>query len=338
MVENWQQIQSHFANGYENKQAFVLATIVKTSGSTYQKVGTSILINEQGQCSGLLSGGCLEADIALHAKDVFASGLTKLLHYDLASENSILWGLGLGCEGALTILLLPINAENNYLGFDQVLACMQQGQSCYYFQQISDQQTPIASFAENEQTSEQLNNSTYICSPCYPATHLMIAGAGTDAVPIVNIAHEMGWRVSLVDHRKVLLEQSVFNNVSNKIKARANKLTAENIAFNQAPVDALVIMTHSLENDQAFLQLAVQAELNYIGLLGPEKRKHKLVKQLNFDINERDINNRLFGPVGLNLGGRSPQAIALSIIAQVQQVLAENSQLNHSKPKVINYD
>ena len=115
MQENWLEITEHYQHSRANGEPFVLAVITSTYGSTYRKAGTVMLVNHQGQCSGLLSGGCLEADIALHAQDVFVSTTAKNLRYDLSADADLLWGLGLGCEGELDILLLPLNKTNGLL-------------------------------------------------------------------------------------------------------------------------------------------------------------------------------------------------------------------------------
>ena len=111
MQENWVNISHQF----DDQHSYVLATISATEGSTYYKTGAMMLISSQGDCIGLLSGGCLEADICQHAQEVFASGQTKLLRYDLMSDEALLWGLGLGCDGAIEIILNPINPTNSFL-------------------------------------------------------------------------------------------------------------------------------------------------------------------------------------------------------------------------------
>lgn len=107
MQENWLAL----AHVFSTKSPSVLATMINTEGATYQKMGTMILVDHQGHCSGLLSGGCLEADIAIHAKEVLRTGLTNILSYDLSSDADLLWGLGLGCEGKIDILLQPLTSD-----------------------------------------------------------------------------------------------------------------------------------------------------------------------------------------------------------------------------------
>ncbi|WP_448211371.1 XdhC family protein [Colwellia sp. MEBiC06753] len=357
MQENWLEISAQFAK----RGRFVLAVIVNTQGATYRKAGTMMLINELGECTGLLSGGCLEADIALHAKSVFDGNQSKYVHYDLTADADLLWGLGLGCEGVIDILLLLLSPDNHYLAFDHVLAAVANRQTGRYWIQLpdslsdcrtdsrtdsrienqADSQTALAVFnpdinqltlaIKSTNTSAQANEhanpdhkkSRWLSIPITPPIALGVVGAGPDAVPLVTMALEMGWQVQLFDHRINALAQHHAKpdspNLQSliKLELRADNATPDD--FNG--VDGVVVMTHNLTFDQQYLACLVASDVGYIGLLGPAARKQKMFKQLGFDSDE--LASRVFGPVGLDIGGRSPQAIALSILAQVQQQLTE---------------
>src|SRR5690606_30513696 len=97
--------------------ALVLATVVATIGSTYRKPGAQMLIAADGSGAGLLSGGCLENDLVERARAVLASGEPALVDYDARGPDDVIWGIGLGCEGAMTILLTRIDPENGYQPF-----------------------------------------------------------------------------------------------------------------------------------------------------------------------------------------------------------------------------
>ena len=95
-------------------RALALAVVVHTQGSTYRKPGALMLIAADGEYAGLLSGGCLESDLHEHALQVVASGKAKLITYDTGGSDDLLWGLGVGCEGSMQILLLRVGAENDW--------------------------------------------------------------------------------------------------------------------------------------------------------------------------------------------------------------------------------
>ncbi len=333
MQENWHQLIKCF----DKTQDYVLATIVATRGSTYRKVGTMMLIDDQGKCTGLLSGGCLEADISLHAQTVLSTQQNKLLTYDLKADADLLWGLGLGCEGAIDILLQPLTRENNHLAFAELIASITDGQSGYYCQYLNVREDARGYFFQHEIISAEdilahlpieranVDVEQWLITPITPIFSILLCGAGPDAVPVVDMASQLGWHITLQDHRQEHLQQGHFSACYAKRKLRAENATSDD--FNG--FDGVIIMTHNLLNDGLLLKQALKAEVGYIGLLGPAGRRDKLLNELS--LTASDVQNQVFGPIGLDLGGRSPQAIALSICAQIQQYISQQYQQKHFK-------
>ena len=105
-------------------EPMVLVTIYQTSGSTYSKAGTHMLIDANGDFHGMLSGGCLEGDLALRAAAVIDSGVPQTVTYDLAQDDE-LWGLGVGCDGVMQVLLQALTAASGYEPFAAIAAAMQ---------------------------------------------------------------------------------------------------------------------------------------------------------------------------------------------------------------------
>jgi len=332
MQENWQEL----AHTFNPLESAVLATIVNTEGATYQKIGTMMLINNQGKCSGLLSGGCLEADIALHAANVLKSGLTTVLHYDLSGDADLLWGLGLGCEGKIDILLMPLSQQNNHMGFAKMLSQVLNGQQGFFLQAINAGKPPQAWFLTNQEAVDEVLENSLTCTshrfiniPITPPLSVLICGAGPDAAPVVKFAHELGWQVSLWDHRRQSLAQPAFEQVHNKRKVRPEYIEPTDLKG----FHAAVVMTHNLENDQQYLAKLIASNLDYIGLLGPMTRRDKLLENIGLSFSQVCAN--VFGPIGLDIGGRSPQAIALSIVAQIQQQCIKLAKNTAKKPHII---
>jgi xanthine dehydrogenase accessory factor len=314
--ENWLELQAVF-----NKNAsYVLATITGTQGPTYRKPGTMMLIDADGKCTGLLSGGCLEADIALHAQEVLLSNKTMLLTYDLKADAELLWGLGLGCDGVITILLQPLTPTNSHLDFIPLLSAIATRKPGCYQQNITDKQAPFARFVEQEAPCLTLDNDK-ISIPVIPPISIAICGAGPDAEPVVYLAQQLGWNIHLWDHRKQYLAQPCFNLCQHKLKIRAEQASSGNFK----DLDAIVIMSHNLANDSQFLAKSLAENVNYIGLLGPMNRRDKIFSE--HQIKSDDVKGQIYGPVGLELGGRSPQAIALSIVAEIQQHFTKVSRI-----------
>lgn len=335
MQENWLQLIQHF----NVNERFVLATICATKGSTYRKTGTMMLISADGKCTGLLSGGCLEADICLHAQQVLADNKALIVNYDLKADSELLWGLGLGCDGAIDILLQPLTPENNHLAFEQVILAVKHRESGVYCQRVSTQKLALATYFEGEYCANSLANhfseyekSELLVIPITPPISIVICGAGPDAEPVAQLLLQMGWQVEIWDHRQQYLDQACFALCTKR------KIRAENINSNDFTVfDGAVIMTHNLASDTIIVEKAWQSSLSYIGVLGPKGRRNKIMAPLM--LNENQINGRLYGPIGLDLGGRGPQAIALSIAAQIQQHFSyENTRLNVVAPYILKLD
>ncbi len=330
MNQEWQL----FSQVFESSRDFVLATIGSTEGSTYRKAGAMMLLSDD-KCYGLLSGGCLEDDIRLHGLQCIERNEQKLLTYDLTGDADITWGLGLGCEGKLEILLQPLCQENNHLDFPNVLKFIQQRDSGFLLQSLDSREPKPLTLLRPEAVKKlELDNAgtrqlesgrsvvfqsrskqRQLLSPIRPPVGLLICGAGPDVVPVTNMASELGWTVEVWDHRKAYLSRPEFDSVAHKRVVRSHNVECSDMA----QFDAVVVMTHHLEHDQNFIDAALRTDLPFIGLLGPAARKEKLLKRLN--LSDSAAQSRVFGPVGLDIGANTPSSIALSILSQVQREL-----------------
>ncbi len=266
------KIQRFFAQRCARKEALVLVTVEQTEGSTYSKAGDQMLIDAHGVGCGMLSGGCLESDLAVRAQVVLESGDSQSVTYDLASGDDDIWGLGIGCDGSMTIGLQRIAAENDYAPFDLP--------------------TPI---------------------------RLLILGAGLDAIPLTRLADEIGWSCTIVDHRPAYVDHAGFPGQFEKHCIEAAQLAA---TVQLDTFDCAVVMSHHLASDREYLRQLADSNISYMGLLGPAARKQRLLSEL--DERGTQMRGHLHGPAGLDLGGRGPEAIALSIVAEIQQVLSQD--------------
>ena len=154
-----------------------------------------------------------------------------------------------------------------------------------------------------------------IVTPIKPPLNLLICGAGPDVVPVAKFAEQMGWQVTLWDHRKNHLQESSFNLYQRRC-IRAKESTIDDYSA----FDAAIVMTHNLTMDGEYLAKLIATstiKLSYIGLLGPKSRRDKLLTVCDIELSQ--VQHRVRGPIGLNLGGRGAEAIALSIISEIQQ-------------------
>jgi len=267
---NSSRLLQFFESRRARDEPLVLVSVVETSGSTYSKAGDQMLVDQNGVGCGMLSGGCLESDLAVRAQVVLESGEPQSVTYELASGDDDVWGLGIGCDGSMTIGLQKISAENHYA---------------------------------------PLNLPT--------PTQLLILGAGLDAIPLARLGDEMGWQCTIVDHRPAYIERTEFPGQFVKHCIEPAQL-ADTVTLDD--YDCAVVMSHHLASDREYLGQVATTEIAYLGLLGPPARKERLISEL--EAAGKSLQSRLHGPAGLSLGGRGPEVIALSIIAQMQQVLA----------------
>ena len=146
---------------------------------------------------------------------------------------------------------------------------------------------------------------------------ILLLGAGPDAAPVVDFAARLGWRVTLVDHRPAYAVASHFPGAERVLPVPAPERLTETLDL--GPFDAVVVMSHHLNSDLAYLRALARAPIPYVGLLGPVARRERLLESLGPEA--QDLRPRLHAPVGLSLGGRAPESIALAIVAQIHAFL-----------------
>jgi xanthine/CO dehydrogenase XdhC/CoxF family maturation factor len=340
------QLLPLFVAEREAQRAMVLATIVRTAGSTYRKAGAQMVIAQSGEYSGLLSGGCLEGDLREHTLEVLDTQQAKIVQYDMRSANDHLFGLGAGCEGAMDILLQVVSSRNNW----EPLATLNQHWQHSEASRLalvfnsSNPELPIGSVflpdhslitphgqtgttpAEVEQlildrsVSNTLQTTTALqvfILECSPPPRLLILGAGPDARPLVELAAFLGWKTTVYDHRPAYAAPGRFQHAERVIAARPEQL---NQHLRLDDYHAVVIMSHHLDSDQRYLQELAQSHVPYVGLLGPAARRERLFANLGPDYEK--LKKRLHAPVGLQIGAATPEAIALSIVGEIHSVLA----------------
>ena len=329
----------------------VLATVYETIGATYSKAGARMLITGDGNFQGMLSGGCLEGDLAERAQQVAASGNAQRVTYDLRVDDEELWGLGVGCEGLMRILLQPLSVKNGFQPFAamlDVLAGDQRGLAITVVESDDPATTPGATLVGVEAPlnrfavaadvaaglealatdalsdglsfSKRINVGTHtmhvLIDVLKPPPNVLILGAGLDAQPVVRMCVDLGWRVTVQDHRPAYIEKGDFAGAT-KVQCVPADSLADSLALGQ--FDATIVMSHHLLTDLSYLRQLANTGIPYIGLLGPHNRRRRLLTDLGEAASQ--LTDRLHGPAGLDIGGRGPGSIALSILAQMHQVL-----------------
>lgn len=304
-----------FERQREFRQPLVLCTVIRTGGSTYAKPGAQMLIAADGEYAGLLSGGCLEGDLREHAHEVASSGQARIVNYDLRSNTDQLFGLGAGCEGAMDILLTRVSAAEAWQPLTHLAACAAARRTgrIGLFTAPTKPGYPLG-FTVLEPPAEP--DADFFVVEIPPPPRLLLAGAGPDSRPVATLAAFLGWDVLVVDHRASYLDAAKFPPATRLIECRAAQFAQDH---GLADIAAAVVMSHHLESDLHYLRALAHSAVPYVGLLGPSARREKLLGDLGADASL--LRPRLRAPVGLDIGGRSPESIALSIIGEVHAAL-----------------
>lgn len=332
-----------------------LATVVETAGSTYTKAGHRILIAADGTFQGLVSGGCLEGDLAVHARTVIGSGAPVLVTYDLRGGDDELFGLGIGCNGMFRVLLQKLDPALGYAPFDAIAASMLGARRApcaivlesgaigaapgamllldgrktvvwqlaeRYVELIGREcRTGTGQTAATSRTHEDPGGRLRVLyTVVNPLPRLLVLGAGPDAAPLVEFADRLGWRVTVLDHRPAYLARRDLRGAERKRIADPARLAADH---RLGRFDAAIVMSHHLATDRAYLAQLAGSKIPYVGLLGPAGRRDRLLAELGATAVQ--LVERLRAPAGLSIGANTPESIALAIAAELHASVSAGS-------------
>ena len=338
-------------------QTAALATLVQTSGSTYRRPGARMLISADGEFVGSISGGCLERDVVEKAQGVIQNGQSILLSYDTTSEEDIVFGAGMGCKGAVHILVEQVRPGLPAAGMihfvENILQRRQSGVAATVYRiegevparigdrlmldpegkvlgQIQDQalQSKLLASARETLTSNR-SKSVEIELPAgraevfveviHAPVALVIFGAGYDAAPMARLAKELGHQITVADARPAYAKPERFPEADEVVVARPEDLGRLGLTSRTAAV----IMSHNYLTDRAYLKALLPLKLRYLGLMGPAARGRKMLQELREEGLETDeaMLRQIHNPVGLDIGAENPEQIALAVLAEIQAVI-----------------
>ncbi|MEA5458444.1 XdhC family protein [Arcicella sp. LKC2W] len=344
IIETYQKIDF-------SRQKAALATVVRVEGSSYRRTGARMLITDSGEWIGGISGGCLEGDALKRAKLAMAQGKPTIVTYDTTDDDPYQIGVGLGCNGIIDVLLTPLDFKNENNAVLTLQSCINSRTPNVVlsvtslkgkFEQFSLGQTfrfdNAENFSQKFSNSEIVNDLLHEIENCFssekstsqiykteqgeikffieviiPSTHLLIYGGNYDIYPMVKLAKEIGWKVSVICNplkvHKYLLDMA--DEVIDREKSQ--NLTID-------PYTVALLMAHDYETDFRNMKNLIKTNIKYIGMLGPKKRTDKMFVKLTEDgtpISDEDL-ARIATPVGLDIGATTPEEIAISIIAEIK--------------------
>jgi xanthine dehydrogenase accessory factor len=296
---------------------WVLGVVTRTKGSVYRKAGALMLLSEAGDQLGILSGGCLESDLMLQARKVISLGKSISVTYDSEDEGSLAWRLGIGCGGAAEITLLPCNSANDYLGLRKSYEQLKQGYSIKMALNIGSHEGHVSVIKRRFKPEPAEINGQKLSLTINPPPHLAVFGGGIDMQSLCLLASNMGWQVSVIDHRPANARAEHFRDPIERIALKPAQIKDDS----RARFDAAIIASHSLATDAEALSEMLKSteQLRYLGLLGPSKRRSEVFELAG--IQEASIPIAVAGPMGLALGGDLPEDVALAVLAECHAVL-----------------
>lgn len=282
-------------------RSFALTLVVEAEGSTYRKPGALALVADDGRRVGVISGGCLEPGLVTLAQRALAAGQPLDTVFDTRTDDDLVFGSGSGCRGRMRVLALPVQSGTPSPVLDAVLSS-------------HESRRPARLVLDAVAPGLGLGGTVTV----QPPPLVLLIGAGPEARPLLRIARTLGWVAWASDHRPGLLDAPGMQCADRVIAARPAQALA---ALEGERLDAAIAMTHTAEHDLAALAALAGHELRYVGLLGPPARRDELLQRLA-PAQRAALEGRLHAPVGLRLGGEGPEAIALSIAAEIQRALS----------------
>jgi xanthine dehydrogenase accessory factor len=332
-------------------ERMALATIVAVRGSTYRRPGARLLVPEDGAPVGNLSGGCLEGDVADMARVVMEEGRARLAGWDLTADDDAVWGLGLGCNGAIEVFIEPAEKAAEVAG--TLRSALEEERPISVITVVESSHPDVGSGARlvvrpGGVTEGSLGDATVDAEAVRAATallreerseiralgegvrafvevldpplRLLVCGAGHDAIPLVRAASILGWNVMVADDRPAFLTRERFPEATGFVE-----LDEPSKAADAAGVDErtfVLVMSHHFLRDKEYVRSMLGSRAAYVGMLGPGARTERLLAELReegVDIGDPD-RQRIHGPTGLDLGGEGPEEIAQAIIAEIVAV------------------
>ncbi|NEP02123.1 MAG: XdhC family protein [Symploca sp. SIO2E9] len=352
-------ILTAFAASQHNHEPVFLATVVNIQGSTYRQPGARMLITSTGNMVGTISGGCLENDVFEHTRVSMPDRQPIVVTYDTTADEDIVWGFGLGCNGVVKILIELLEQDHRLNPLAFINQCFHNKQPGIIATVIAIEGTVNVRVGERLILKSDHSVNTNIQEPALkavllqeaqfalqtqkcgfhkyqlaqgkvdifievikPPPNLIIFGAGRDSIPVAQFAKALGWRVTIVDCRATEVTKERF------VMADEVILTRREILHKQTCADdytMAVVMTHNYLDDLEILKILIPSTSSYIGCLGSKQRTERLLQNLRTEgvqYNQQQL-QKLHAPIGIDIGADTPEAIALSIITEIQAVLAK---------------
>lgn len=354
-MKELQLITQAYNQSKSENQKVALATVVKVDGSAYRRPGARMLVTEEGHLTGAISGGCLEGDALRKAQAVIFQQKSMLVTYDTTDEDDQKFGVGLGCNGIIHVLIEPIDFADPQNPVELVKTALSDRQTSLLLTLFSVKHskseqigtlflrkggTKLGNWENRSVKSEILelvkgeldqfegsvneiktyptqDDISIFFEVIRPTPRILLFGAGNDTIPLAKIAEVLGFELILIDGRKNLATQGRFPSAKQIIQGAAAEVVEE---LDTDPNTVALLMTHNFEYEVIVLEKLLTCMIPYIGILGPKRKTEKLIQRLELKGIQVSTDN-FYAPMGIEIGAETSEEIALSILAEIKAVL-----------------
>lgn len=354
-MKEFQSIIAAYEKSKSQNQKTALATVVKVDGSAYRRPGARMLVTEEGQLTGAISGGCLEGDALRKAQAVIFQQKSMLVTYDTTDEDDQKFGIGLGCNGIIQVLIEPIDSENagnpvellkislenripgvlitifslKHSRTEQVgtKVLWKENQAIgnpesleeNLWQSIQLELSDLDFTTSTIKSYPELDEISVFFESIKPVVRVLLFGAGNDTIPVARMADLLGWELTLIDGRKTHATAQRFPTANEIVISPAEEVVRQ---LESDSNTVALLMTHNFEYEVVVLQQLLSLHLPYIGILGPRKKGLKLIERLELKGIQVPTSN-IYSPMGLDIGAEGSEEIALSALAEIKAVLSK---------------
>jgi len=294
----------------------VMATLVRTVGTTPRKEGTKMFVGEHGDVFGSVTiGGCVDGRVLEHSAEILAGSSPRLLEMQLGDEEA--WEIGLTCGGAVDVFVEPLTDELIAI-YDRARVEWDAGRTVALTTILSGEGAGTRQLIEQDVPATSRTEGNVYIEVLRPPPTLLIFGGGAVSIPLVSFAKATGFRTIVVDGRPRFANRERFPDADDVRVGIASEIARE-LRINATT--AVVLVAHDYKIDVPVLKRALDTDAPYIGLLGSRRRGAAILQMLRDEGVSEEQLVRVRVPIGLDLGGDTPAEIALSIASEVVAVM-----------------
>jgi xanthine dehydrogenase accessory factor len=347
------ELRQHIARQLTVERRDVLATIVDVEGNAYRRPGAKMLLTEDGDGVGNVTAGCLENELLKASEQVRNTGQPERVTYDLMEDEDDVWGLGVGCDGVINVLLEPLANRHQPMATafedgqdisavtvltdstgllslgdrayvdpeESTLSVADRDRSAWPSDSLVDLAVDLARTGQADTVTFDIDGRevTVFVDGLQAPSELVVFGTGHDVGPVTELAAKSDFRVTVIGFRGGVDIEERFPH-ADQVQTTSPSALREDLALTDRTYT--VVMTHNFVDDRLTIEQLLEADVPYIGLMGPEERFQEMLEQFDAEktqVDEADF-DRLYTPIGLDLGGGSPYQIAHRIVAEVLAV------------------